>query len=142
MGKDKQRAKRGAKPVIEEMTGEQFDALPDAEKERIYQEIDSMTPEQWEAQCRPPNAAERARLEATAARFKRNSAARRKAARTNGAREKEAEVAVTMPQRFLNRVDAYARKHAMERGEMITRGLRLVMGERLADPIVTFRKRD
>ena len=36
------------------MTREQFDALPDAEKERIYQHIDRMTPEEWDARCTSP----------------------------------------------------------------------------------------
>jgi hypothetical protein len=34
-----------------------------------------------------------------------------------------------MEEGFLGRVDAYARKHALKRAEMITRGLRLVMDE-------------
>jgi hypothetical protein len=94
------RAKRSAKaPAIVEMTGEQFDALPDAEKERIYREIDSMSPEQWRAESRPPNAAERARLKRTDARMKRTAAHR-------------------------TRMD-----HALERADVITRGLRLVMDE-------------
>ncbi len=38
-------------------------------------------------------------------------------------------VAVTMEKGFLGRVDAYAKKHSLKRAEMITRGLRLVMGE-------------
>jgi len=115
-----QRAKRPVKaPAIVEMTGEQFDALPDAEKERIYRAIDSMSPEQWRAESRPPNAAERTRLKRTEARMKRTAAQR---ARMN-------RIVVSMEKTFLNRVDAYAKKHALERADMITRGLRLVMGE-------------
>ena len=114
------RAKRPVKaPVIVEMTGEQFDALSDAEKERIYREIDGMSPERWRAESRPPNAAERARLKRTEARMKRTATQR---ARMN-------QIVVSMEKTFLNRVDAYAKKHALERTDMITRGLRLVMGE-------------
>jgi metal-responsive CopG/Arc/MetJ family transcriptional regulator len=40
-------------------------------------------------------------------------------------------IVVSMEKTFLNRVDAYAKKHALERADMITRGLRLVMGEAL-----------
>ena len=106
-------------PAIVEMTGEQFDALPDAEKERIFREIDSMSPEQWRAESRPPNAAERARLKRTDARMKR----------TAGRRTRMNRIVVSMEKRLLNRVDAYPKKHALERPNMITRGLLLVMGE-------------
>lgn len=41
------------------MTGEDFDALPDAEKERIWQEIDLMSPEELLAKSRPLNKNER-----------------------------------------------------------------------------------
>jgi len=111
--------RRAKRPAIVEMTGEQFDALPDAEKERIYREIDSMSPEQWRAESRPPNAAERARLKRTETRMKRTAVRR---ARMN-------RIVVSMETTFLNRVDAYAKKHALERADMITRGLRLVMGD-------------
>ena len=115
------RARRTVKsPAIVEMTGEQFDALPEAEKERIYREIDSMSPEQWRAESRSPNAAERARLGRTEARLNRTAAARR--ARMN-------RIVVSVEETFLSRVDAYAKKHALQRADMITRGLRLVMGE-------------
>src|SRR5689334_9537737 len=36
-----------------------FEALPDSEKERIWQELDALTPEQLKARSRPLNAAER-----------------------------------------------------------------------------------
>ena len=38
-------------------------------------------------------------------------------------------VAVTLEKGFLTRVDAYAKRHEMTRAEMITQGLRIVMGE-------------
>ena len=40
------------------MTGRDFDALPAAEKERIFQELERGTPEQRRAESRPPNAKE------------------------------------------------------------------------------------
>jgi metal-responsive CopG/Arc/MetJ family transcriptional regulator len=41
-------------------------------------------------------------------------------------------VAVTLEKGLLARVDAYARKHRMKRAQMITQGLRIVMGESAA----------
>lgn len=45
------------------MTGEEFDALPDSEKERIWQEIDRMTLEELLTKSRPLTKQERAQGE-------------------------------------------------------------------------------
>ena len=105
--------------VSKRKSNSRTDVAAYAEKERIYRAIDSTSPEQWRAESRPPNAAERARLKRTEARMKR----------TAGRRARMNRIVVSMEKTFLNRVDAYAKKHALERTDMITRGLRLVMGE-------------
>ena len=48
------------KPRNREMTGRDFDALPDAEKERIYKELDDKTPEQLLRESRPLTKRQRA----------------------------------------------------------------------------------
>ena len=66
------------------MTGEEFDALPDSEKERIWQEIDRMTPEELLAQSRPLTKKERARWERARKKTKRPKPARKQSVRTQG----------------------------------------------------------
>ena len=50
---------KSAKKKIGRLTASSFIALPDQEKERIYQELDSMTEEQVQAEFKPLNAKER-----------------------------------------------------------------------------------
>ncbi len=45
-----------------ELTGRAFDALPDVEKQRIFDELESGTPERRRAEATAPTAAEKARL--------------------------------------------------------------------------------
>jgi hypothetical protein len=70
------------------------------------------------SETRPPSAAERARFD----RIKRKAGRPRIG---QGAKV----VAVTLEKGLFKRVDAYAKHHDMKRAEMITRGLRIVMGE-------------
>jgi hypothetical protein len=51
--------------------GEEFLALPDSEKERIYSEIDSMSHEEIMARSRPLNARERRRWQRFEAKARR-----------------------------------------------------------------------
>src|SRR5438552_1460741 len=97
--------------------GREFDALSVEDKEKVwdYYERHKKIPR---AQTRPHTAAERGRFDRI----------RRKAGRPRiglGAKV----VAVTLEQGLLKRIDAYARLHAMKRAEMISRALRLMMGE-------------
>ena len=50
---------RPKKKANEEMTADDFIALPDDQKERIWQEIDRTPPKQLLAESRPLNAKER-----------------------------------------------------------------------------------
>jgi hypothetical protein len=94
------------------MTGEQFDALPDAEKERIYQEIDSMQSDRLRAASRPPNAAERARLKRTKARMGRPKTGR-------GVQT----ISLTVEKGLLDRADAYASAKGISRAQLVAQGL-------------------
>jgi hypothetical protein len=98
------------------LTGEAFDALPAAEKERIYQELDAMTPEQIKAASRPIGAREWARMHQP-----------RKAGRPRrGAGVKV--IAVSLEQGVLKRADSYAKKNKLKRSELITQGILSVIG--------------
>lgn len=95
------------------MTGEEFDALPDAEKERIWQEIDRMTPEELVANSRPLTKAERARWVH---------------ARKKGTRDKTLQklrrVSVKLEDRLVDRVERVARREGVSRDQIVARSLK------------------
>jgi hypothetical protein len=97
-------------------TVREFQALSTGEKDKVWEYYDREIPM---SESRPLNAKERAQFE----RVRGRSVGRPKIGK--GAKV----VAVTMEKGFLSRVDAYAKQHALKRSEMITRGLRLVMGD-------------
>jgi len=105
--------KRMPKP----MTSKQFDALPDAEKERIYQEIDRTPPDRLYAESTPPTAAERARLRQTQAKLK----ARLGRPKTG---EGVQTIALTVEKGLLRRADAYAATLGISRAQLVARSLR------------------
>jgi hypothetical protein len=106
----------GGAGAVKGMTGRDFDALPDGEKERIYHEIDRMTPEEWDAQTRPPNAAERAVLKQVQAKLGRP--------RTGQGVQT---IALTVEKGLLKRADAYAAALGISRAQLVARGLKSVL---------------
>ena len=52
-------AKKKTVASEKEMTAEDFIALPDSQKERIYAELDAESPQQRRARSRPLNSTER-----------------------------------------------------------------------------------
>jgi hypothetical protein len=99
------------KSVIDE-----FIALPDAEKERIYQEIDAESPEESLARSRPLNARERAQWR----RFR--ALGRPKVGK--GAKT----ISLTVEAGLLKRADAYAKRHGISRAKLVARGLEAILG--------------
>ena len=99
------------KSVIEE-----FIALPDSEKERIYQEIENETPEERLAHSRPLNARERRQWQ----RFK--ALGRPKVGK--GAKT----ISLTVEKSLLKEADAYAKRHGISRAKLVAEGLKAVMG--------------
>ncbi len=97
---------------------EEFIALPDDEKDRIWQEIDRKTPDEVRAESRPLNAKEVAQWR----RFKRK-AGRPKVGK--GAKM----VALSIELKLLKCADAYAKRHGMKRSELIAKGLETVIGK-------------
>jgi hypothetical protein len=104
--------KKPKKSIIDE-----FIALPDSEKERIFQQIEAQTPEQRLARSRPLNAQERRqwrRFKAKAGRPKIG-----KGAKT---------ISLTMEKDLLKRADAYAKQHGISRAKLVARGLESILG--------------
>ena len=101
-----------------EMMAEDFIALPDAEKERIYAELDAESPEQRRARSRPLNAIER----------KQWSALKKKMGRPVIGKGAKA-ISLTVEKELLGRATVFARQHGMKRAELFARGLKLAMGE-------------
>lgn len=99
-----------------ELTGNAFDALPDAEKERIWQEIDRKTPEQLLAESRPLNKKERE----TWRRIKRRMG-RPKVGK--GAKV----ISLSVERGLLKEADAYAKKAGISRAQLVAQGLRAIL---------------
>jgi len=112
------------KTRTKEMTGQDFDALSDAERRRIFTELDAEPVEQQLARSKPLSAAERAFYE----RFRRAQQAKRKAGRPRIGKGAKV-IAVSVERGLLKRADAYARQHGLKRTELIAQALRIVMGE-------------
>ncbi len=97
--------------------GRDFEALGAADKEKAW--------DYYERRPNIPRSGTRAATVQERARFNR---IRRKAGRPKIGQGAKV-VAVTLEQGLLKRVDAYAKRHAMKRAEMISRALKLLMGE-------------
>jgi hypothetical protein len=109
--------KRTNKP--NELTGESFDALPDAEKERIFQEIQRESPHRRLSRSKPLTAAQRARWQKIKRQFTRSKSANRKSTKV---------ISVGVDPALLKRADAYAKGAGMTRAQLISRALRAIIG--------------
>jgi hypothetical protein len=95
---------------------EEFIALPDSEKERIYNELEAETPEDRLANSRPLNARERRQWR----RFK--ALGRPKVGK--GAKT----ISLTVEKSLLKQADAYAKRHGISRAKLVAQGLQAVIG--------------
>ena len=114
---NKKKNKTEAPELPDFKDGRDFDALSPADKEKVWDYYERH-PNIPRSETRPATAEERARFDRI----------RRKAGRPKIGQGAKV-VAVTLEQGLLKRVDAYARRHAMKRAEMISRALKLLMGE-------------
>jgi hypothetical protein len=95
---------------------DEFIALPDSEKERIYNEIDRESPEDRLARSRPLNARERRQWQ----RFKRMGRPKvGKGAKT---------ISLTVEMGLLKQADAYAKRHGISRAKLVAQGLHAILG--------------
>lgn len=99
------------KSVIDE-----FMALPDAEKERIYAELDAEPPESRLARSRPLNARERKQWQRFKAKMGRPKVG--KGAKT---------ISLTVERDLLRQADAYARRHGLTRAALVAKGLQAII---------------
>ncbi|MDB5299826.1 MAG: hypothetical protein JWO87_1489 [Phycisphaerales bacterium] len=106
------------KKSSKDLTASDFVALSNAEKERIFQDIEKQDSSERLAQSRPFNARERARWQ----RFKKKMGRPRVG---KGAKL----ISVTVEKGLLERADAYAKEHGLKRAQMIAQGLLRVIGE-------------
>src|SRR6476646_4425754 len=101
------------------LDGRTFDTLNDAAKQRIYDEIDQMRPEEMEARSKPLTKAQRAKWE---------RATKKKMGRPKIGAGSVA-ISPTMEKGLLKRADAYAKSHGLKRAQFIAQALKTVMGE-------------
>jgi len=96
---------------------EAFEALPDSEKERIWAELDALTPEQLAARSRPLNAAERKLWR----RFKR------KVGRPRIGKGVKI-VSIGVEKGLLKQTDAVAKRRGMTRSALVAEALKNLIG--------------
>jgi hypothetical protein len=101
------------------LDGRRFDALSAEDKERIYQEIDRMTPDEMEARSKPLTAAQRAKWV---------RATKKKMGRPKIGAGCQA-ISVTLEKGLLKRADACAKRHGLKRAQLIAKGLLRVIEE-------------
>ena len=107
-----------AKTKAPEMTGSQFLALPAAEKDRIYAELDLLTPVQLRARSRALNAKERAEWRGIKKKLGRGRP------RLGAGVEK---VSVSVEKTLLAKIDALARKNHLNRSQLVARALEMLV---------------
>src|SRR5258708_34831775 len=100
------------------MTGEEFDALHEYEKERIFQELEDKSTEQLIAESRPLNKKERAEWRQIKKKIGRPRIGR---GTTN--------ISVSLEKSLVKAVDRFAMNHGISRWQLIARGLRAVIGQ-------------
>ena len=99
------------------LTGERFDALSAAEKERIYQEFEELTPEKVKSEFRPMTAKERA-----------GHMRPRKPGRPKVGKGVKV-ISLSVEKDLLKQADLYAKRHGMKRTELVVTGLKLAMSQ-------------
>jgi hypothetical protein len=97
---------------------DKFIALPDSEKDKIVQRLESESPEHQLARSRPLNARERKQWQ----RFKSKSKIGRprigKGAQT---------ISLTVERNLLKQADSYAKQHGLTRSKLIAQGLLAIL---------------
>lgn len=113
---------KASKP--KEMTGRDFDALPAAEKERVYHELDNLTPAQTRRMFRPMTPKERREY------VRRTSApAKNKGGRPKLGKAGTAVISVSVERSLLKAINAYAKAKGIKRSELVSAALRSVVGK-------------
>jgi hypothetical protein len=98
------------------ITGRAFEALPDTEKERIFRELDNLTPAQLK-EYRPLTAKEK----------REHFHPKNKGGRPKLGKAGTEIISISVEKSLLREVNAYAKTKGIKRSELVTAGLRLVM---------------
>jgi hypothetical protein len=109
-----------------EMTASEFMALPDQEKNRIYAEIDAMSDNERRARSRPLTAKQRAEWKKLQKKMQKEH--RRGRGRPRLGSEVAKRVSITVESSLLERVDAWARTHKLNRSELVSASLARFIG--------------
>src|SRR5216684_2781289 len=109
---------RTKNPKEHVLTGEQIDAMTDAQRAKLVAELEAETPEQRLARAKPLNAKQR----------KTWRSIKKKLGRPRIGKGSQP-ISVTLEKDLLKRADAYAKQHGLKRAEMIAHGLLRVMRE-------------
>ncbi len=119
--------KRKQARIRSKLTGHAIDAMSPVERQRLVDKLESETPRQCAARCKPLTPRDEARMDRV---VKAIDAARKMEAGKMG-RPKLGKgtrvVSVTVEIDLLERADAYARKAGMKRAELFTKRLKLVV---------------
>jgi hypothetical protein len=116
MRKTKKNVERDEDDLPTFQTGEEFDALSAADKEKVWNYYNRVIPK---SELRDPTPQEAALIE-------KQRLHNRKVGRPKIGRGTKM-VAVTIEKGLLKRADAYAKRHGIKRARMIAQGLELVM---------------
>lgn len=101
-------------PRTRTLTGETFDALSAAEKERVYQQFEELTPPKIKSEFRPLSAKKRVEhMQPKPGRPKIGKGVK--------------VISLSVEKDLLKRADLYAKQHGMKRTELVAVGLKLAM---------------
>ncbi len=109
-----------------EMTASEFMALPDAERNRIHAELDAMSDEELRAKSRPLTAKQLAEWKKLQKKMQKEH--RRGRGRPRLGKEVAKRVSVTVDSSLLDRVDAWAKTHNVNRSELVSQSLAKFIG--------------
>jgi len=114
------------KQVDREMTASKFEALSAADKERIYAEVDLMGDEERQSRSRPLTAKQRADWKRLQKKMQEEH--RHGRGRPRLGTEVAKRVSITVESSLLDRVDAWAKTHKVNRSELVSRSLASFIG--------------
>lgn len=104
-----------------DMTGSEFLALPDVEKNRILADIEAESPKARLARSKPLNVKERAEWRKLKKKMRRGAGRPRIGA---GAMK----ISVSIERSLMHRADAYAKTHGLKRSELVATGIANLIG--------------
>jgi len=118
------------KHADDEITASEFMALPEKEQNRIYAEVNAMSEDEIRARSRPLTAKQRAEWKKLQKKMQEEH--RRGRGRPRLGSEVARRVSITVESSLLDRADAWARSHKLNRSELMSRSLASFIGAKSA----------